>query len=47
MKNEDLEKIVHGGKRVLDSALALLVCLFGASLLLIIMYILNLDVTCK
>jgi hypothetical protein len=42
MKNEELEKIVRGGERVFESALALLVCLFGASLILLIAFIINL-----
>ena len=41
MKNKDLDKIVRGGERVLESALALLVCLFGASLILLIAFIIN------
>jgi hypothetical protein len=41
MKDKDLEKLINGGRSMYESALALLVCLFGASLILLIAFIIN------
>lgn len=41
MKNKDIENLVKGGERVIESALAVLACALGAGIVILIAILLS------